>query len=318
MIPDEARPRSRPSTRERRTTALRIPDRLAHTVVSAFGAVGRNWLARLPRLVADAAAAWQLDVGAPFEPGGNVGWVAPVRRADGSDAALKVECPGHRNPWAAKGLRHWAGRGAARLFDSDETNQVLLLERCRPGTNGDDLDVATGNEAIASVLAELHAVESPAEDEFQPLAMLVERCRERTWDRFDRLDRPVDRGLVAHADELFTSLASSSTNAVLLHGDLGPSNVVLSERGWLAIDPYPVLGDRAFDVGHCLSRCDLRDAQERVAFFAERLDLDAARIAGWTFACCVEVALESASIGDATGFRAYLDRAEHVSSLRLV
>src|SRR5690242_6301719 len=74
------------------TTALRIPDRLAHTVVAAFGDVGRDWLERLPTLVADAASAWQLQVGAPFEPGGNVGWVAPVRRADGTDAVLKVEC----------------------------------------------------------------------------------------------------------------------------------------------------------------------------------------------------------------------------------
>jgi hypothetical protein len=88
------------------TTALRIPDRLAHTVVSAFGDVGRDWLAQLPSLVAEAASAWQLQVGVPFEPGGNVGWVAPVRRADGTDAVLKVECPGHRNPWAVKGLQH--------------------------------------------------------------------------------------------------------------------------------------------------------------------------------------------------------------------
>jgi streptomycin 6-kinase len=181
------------------TTALRIPDRLAHTVVSAFGDVGRNWLARLPSLVADAASAWQLQVGAPFEPGGNVGWVAPVRRPDGSDAVLKVECPGHRNPWAAKGLQHWSGRGAARLFDSDEATQVLLLERCVPGTNGDDLDVATANEIVASVLAELHAVDPPAEDEFEPLATLVERSRQMMWDWFERFERPVDRGLVALA-----------------------------------------------------------------------------------------------------------------------
>src|SRR3954470_20116679 len=155
------------------TTALRIPDRLAHTVVSAFGEVGRNWLARLPSLVADAASAWQLHVGAPFEPGGNVGWVAPVRRADGSDAVLKVECPGHRNPWAAKGLQHWDGRGAARLLDSDEASQVVLLERCVPGTNGDELAVGTVHEVVASVLAELHAVEPPAEHDFEPLAVLV-------------------------------------------------------------------------------------------------------------------------------------------------
>jgi hypothetical protein len=81
----------------------------------------------------------------------------------------------------------------------------------------------------------------------------------------------------------------------------------------LAIDPYPVLGDRAFDVGHHLSRRDLRDA-----FFADRLDLDARRIAGWTFACCVQVALECRSVGDAMGFREYLDRTEQLSSQRLV
>src|SRR5687768_2430206 len=300
------------------TTALRIPDRLAHIVVSAFGDAGRIWLARLPSLVADAASAWQLQVGVPFEPGGNVGWVAPVRRADGSDAVLKVECPGHRNPWAAKGLQRWAGRGAVRLFDSDETSQVLLLERCVPGTSGDDLDVTTGTEVVASVLAELHAVEPPAPDEFEPLAMLVERSRETMWDWFDRFERPMDRGVVAQADELFTSLTSSSTDTVLLHGDLGPGNVVLSERGWLAIDPYPVLGDRAFDVGHSLSRCDLRDAREHVALFADRLDLDARRIAGWTFASCVQVALECRSIGDAIGFRKYLDRTEQLSAQRLL
>ncbi len=299
-------------------TALRIPDRLAHIVVAAFGDVGREWLARLPSLVADAASAWQLQVGAPFEPGGNVGWVAPVRRADGSDAVLKVECPGHRNPWAAKGLQHWAGRGAARLFDADEASQALLLERCVPGTNGDDLDVAAATKAVASMLAELHAVEPPVEDEFESLAMLVERSRETMWDWFDRFEPPVDRGVVAQADELFTSLSASSPDTVLLHGDLGPGNVVLSERGWLAIDPYPVLGDRAFDAGHSLSRCDLRDAREHVALFADRLDLDARRIAGWAFACCVHAALESGSIGEAIGLRVYLDRAEQLSSQTLV
>lgn len=300
------------------TTALRIPERLAHTVVSAFGEVGRDWLARLPSLVADAAGAWQLQVGAPFEPGGNVGWVAPVRRADGSDAVLKVECPGHRNPWAAKGLRHWAGRGAARLFDADAASQVFLLERCVPGTNGDDLDVATGNEVVASVLAALHAVDPPAADAFEPLALVVERFRETMWDWFERFERPVDRGVVAQADELFTSLTASAPDPVLLHGDLGPGNVVRSARGWLAIDPYPVLGDRAFDVKQVLSLRDLRDAREQVAFFADRLDLDARRIAGWTFACCVHVALRCRSVGDARGFCEHLDRTEQLAAQRLV
>ena len=45
------------------TTAFRVPERLARTVVAAFGDVGREWLAELPRLVAEAASVWQLDLG---------------------------------------------------------------------------------------------------------------------------------------------------------------------------------------------------------------------------------------------------------------
>jgi streptomycin 6-kinase len=138
------------------------------------------------------------------------------------------------------------------------------------------------------------------------------------WDWFDRYEQPMDRGIVAQADDLLTSLTSSSTDTVLLHGDLGPGNVVLSERGWLAIDPDPVLGDRAFDVRQVLSLRDLRDAREQVAFFADRLDLDARRIAGWTYARCVEFALRCRSVGDTKGLHKYLHRTEQLSSQRLV
>src|ERR1051325_1486661 len=160
------------------TTALPIPNRLRSIVDSYFGEVGSDWMQRLPDLVANAARVWQLDVGAPFEPGGNVSWVAPVARADGSDAVLKVTCPGHRNLWEGRALEHWAGRGAIRLLESDEVNQTLLVERCVPGTTGDELDTSSGNEVIATVLAELHAVDLPDRDEFEQLGTLVDGFRE--------------------------------------------------------------------------------------------------------------------------------------------
>lgn len=135
--------------------------------------------------------------------------------------------------------------------------------------------------------------------------------------RSDRFEQPFDRGIVAQADELFSSLLSSSADLVLLHGDLGPGNAVRSQRGWLAIDPYPFVGDRAFDVKQVLSLRDLRAAREEVAFFADRLDLDVQRIAGWTFACCVQVALERRSVENVAKQREYLARADQLASLAL-
>lgn len=270
---------------------------------------------RLPELVAHAARVWRLDVGAPYEPGGNVSWVAPVHRADGSDAVLKITCTGHRNLWEGRALEHWGGRGAVRLLQSDEASQTLLVERCVPGTASDELDTPAGNEVVATLLAELHAVDFPDRHEFEPLATLVEGLRETMWDWFDRFERPFDRGIVAQADDLFTSLLASSNDVVLLHGDLGPGNIVLSERGWLAIDPWPFVGDRAFDVKQVLSLRNLSDARRDVTFFADRLGVDAQRIAGWTFACCVQVALRCRSVNDVAEQREFLERADRLAPL---
>jgi len=39
---------------------------------------------------ADINRRWRLDVGPPFEPGGNCAWVAPAVDADGCDLVVKV------------------------------------------------------------------------------------------------------------------------------------------------------------------------------------------------------------------------------------
>lgn len=305
------------------TTAFPIPDQLRDVTVTYFGEVGLDWLERLPSLVARAARVWQLDVGAPFNPAGNIGWVAPVKRTDGSEAVLKVSCPSDgcdalgSSRWDAMALEHWAGRGAVRLLESDASNQTLLVERCIPGTTCDQLDFRSECDALASVVAELHSVELPERDAFESLSGLVEHFRRTMWEWFDRLDQPFDRGVVAQADDLFNSLLSD--DEVLLHGDLGGGNVVLSERGWLAIDPYPVVGDRAFDgrgiVSSRLLDRPLSAARAELAVFADRLNLDAGRIAGWTFACCVQVALEHGSVGNFVGQREEMERAEQVAWL---
>ena len=69
------------------------------------------WLGTLPTTVATLAERWSLTVGAPFQPGGQTAWVAPVRDATGTEMAMKV---GWRHPESlheADGLRAWAGCG---------------------------------------------------------------------------------------------------------------------------------------------------------------------------------------------------------------
>src|SRR5215213_5975330 len=93
------------------------------------------WLATLPGTVGRLSRRWSLTVEAPFMPGGQTAWVAPVRDRAGAERVLKV---GWRHPEAeheADGLRAWAGQGAIQLYGVDRgaDTVALLLERCRPG-----------------------------------------------------------------------------------------------------------------------------------------------------------------------------------------
>ena len=83
------------------------------------------WLATVPATVVRLARAWSLTVGAPFQPGGQTAWVAPVRRA-GRDLVLKVAWAHPEAAQEADGLRLWAGQGAVQVYAAER------VPRARP------------------------------------------------------------------------------------------------------------------------------------------------------------------------------------------
>jgi streptomycin 6-kinase len=110
-----------------------------------------------------------------------------------------------------------------------------------------------------------------------------------TWEA---TGRPLEPALLDEAVE-FLRAAAAPEDAVLLHQDLHGGNVLRSARGWLAIDPKPLVGERAFDVASLLRdrRDDLaRDPdaawriRRRLDFYSDRLGLDRERVRGWGIA----------------------------------
>ena len=235
------------------------------------GEAGRAWLARLPGLVESYAERWSLELDEPLgDPPRAAGWVAMARRrTDGADVVLKVGWPHPEAETEAAGLRHFAGRGAVRLLESDDREFALLLERARPGDDLRSLPVEEGDARAAEVLRTLWRAPSPAAAPIGTLAATV-----AGWEP-----------LLGEEAERAATLLATAPEPVVLHGDFNPTNVL--RRGvddWVAIDPKPLVGDPAYDLAQYLANhVDLgREALRRQTLrFASALDLDAARIAGW-------------------------------------
>ena len=85
---------------------------------------------------------------------------------------------------------------------------------------------------------------------------------------------------------------------MLLHQDLHPGNVLRAERQpWLAIDPKPLVGERAFSAVPLVRSFELgnerRDVARRLARVSEELELDRERVRLWSLAQIVAWVIES-------------------------
>jgi streptomycin 6-kinase len=229
---------------------------------------GAGWLARLPDLVEEAARRFGVRVLEAFEPA-TTSFVAPVEFPDGREAVLKVNFPDRESEGEADALAWWDGHGAVRLLASAHDLRALLVDRCRPGRqlwSVSDDDTAT--RLAADVLRKLWR---PVTDAL-PVRTLAEEAE--IWSRHVSLP--------PH----WRALARSQPELVVCHQDLHGGNVLADrEHGWVAIDPKPLAGERAFDVASLIR--DRREGltreivRRRMDILVEELDLDRERVRGW-------------------------------------
>lgn len=254
------------------------------------------WLERLPAILASCARRWQVTISPPFT---NLSfhYVAPAICADGTEVVLKACSPTGEFTREAEAMRLFAGRGAARLLAVDEEQEVMLLERLRPGTTLAQL-VPEQDERATSILAsvmrrlwrpapESHGFPSVA-DLFKGFAQLRAR--------FEGGSGPFPRHLLEEAETLVAELLATAGPPMLLHGDLHHENILLSGNEWRVIDAKGVVGDPGYEIGllfyNPLPKIfhvpELpRVLARRIDQLAEELAMERERIRGWGLAQCL-------------------------------
>ena len=263
----------------------------------------RDWLAELPGLVADLAGRWSLEVGEPFQPGGQCSWAAPVTGPGGTGLVLKVgfRFPSGEQRDEAAGLRLWDGHGAARLYAACETEsaQALLIERCLPGTPlGRALPEPEQDQVVAGLLRQLWA-QPHASYPFRPLTQMCAAWAdefERDYAAAGAADR-IDPGLARAGIVLFRTLPETASDRVLLCTDLHGDNILAAQRApWLVIDPKPYVGDPAYDLLQHMLNCEDRLAADPAGLANRMAGLagaDAGRVRQWLFARSVQESVGS-------------------------
>ena len=232
-------------------------------------------LGPLAGVAAEVAAEWGLELEEPFALA-RYSFVAPA----GADAVLKLVPPeDDEADEEADALELWAGDGAVRLLRHDRARRALLVERARPGT-----DLADLPEADATVIAVDLASRLWKGGQTRGLSPVPSGRFRSIHDHLPRwLENARDHPLAPAARELYAALDRRAD--VVVHGDFHHHNVLSSQRGWLAIDPKPMLGEPEYDVASFLwnplpYRMQLDVTERRLEAFAAA-GLDERRLRAW-------------------------------------
>lgn len=205
------------------------------------------WLDALPRLVADCAERWSLELEPPVDTPHSL--VIPAQ-----EVVLKLNAPTHfEADREADALERWDGRGAVRLVARDDERRALLLERCRPGTCLWDTD--EDEVVVMSDLIPRLQVDVQGEHPFALVADEADRWAETVPRWYEEASSPFQRSLLDAALEVYRTVDRSSTR--LVNQDLHGGNVLRAEREpWLAIDPKPLVGEREIEASGLLRNTD--------------------------------------------------------------
>lgn len=186
-------------------------------------------------------------------------------------------------------MEWWDGDGAARVLARHD--DALLLERAEGTSNRAEMARAGRDDESCRVLCtaaeRLHVTRGKPLLELTPLEY---------WFRDLEGAAAAQGGILVRSAETARALLAEPREVGVLHGDLHHGNVLdFGERGWLAINPKGLFGERGFDFANIFANPDADDPthpvgtepsrfRSRLEIVAEAAKLERRRLLCWILA----------------------------------
>lgn len=184
-------------------------------------------------------------------------------------------------------LRCFNGNGAVRLINADDGAHLLefidgpmLKSHVEQGNDDSAMDV------LCDVIAKIHSYSGPCPSELISM--------ERNFrSLFERAKSENEGDIYKRGAKLARELIATAKDLRVLHGDIHHENILRHPiRGWLAIDPQCLFGERTYDLANAFYNpsgySDLAACSDRIVRlakkFSQTLHIEQKRILQYAFA----------------------------------
>lgn len=223
---------------------MNIPIDFERKIEANFGERGKQWLSVLAARVEHYLMKWQLQLEGPVESL-SYNYVLKVRDKEYTPLILKLGVPGADFTNEIRATKVYKGLRFARLYQYDERDGVMLLERLEPGYM---LSKVESEEQVIHHYIEIwKALRRPVKTSFPSIKGWFDELQVYL-EKYSSDDSLIPHTLIKIAQCYAQEIFETSAGEELLHGDLHHYNMLYGEeRGWCAIDPKGVIGDSYFE-----------------------------------------------------------------------
>lgn len=253
-----------------------VPEALTATLSDLLGeGATSRWTQAAVDTVHRLCAEWDLEIIGPLT-GGALSLVLEVKDPNKKSWVLKIPATSDMGQLEVDALGLWTSGTGPEVHRIDLTSGAWLM---------DYLETQSGeiNAFHAHVLADILHLPDIGMARFPLLDDAVQWRITSAYGRKDRGAHPA----AEHLDEAvatLSSLMSTTSGTVLLHGDYQAKNILLTPAGPRAIDPMPCRGDRDFDLALWVATSN-HSADTATA--AAHLSADPSRFAAWAWAMTI-------------------------------
>ncbi|OLS35058.1 hypothetical protein BTR22_16715 [Alkalihalophilus pseudofirmus] len=253
------------------------------SVTHYFKDAGVKWLKNLPFLIKEIETKFNVKMGQPYEL--SINYVAPARTFEGEEVVVKICLPGLGFESELAALENLKGGGIVQVLGSDAKLGVMILQKVSPG---DTLASCESEKEACLIAANVYKeLKGSIVKEENNLSLSTAKNREESLQKMIEEHPegfgPLSRDMLDEALKVFTYLNDSTKKRYVLHGDFHHYNILKGEKGWKAIDPKGLVGEREYDLIqfmlNVLPEAGIEEVlMQRITLFTEQLNLDRRRL----------------------------------------
>lgn len=222
---------------------VQIPEEYVKRIIGVFGKKGNDWLNNIDGIAKKYEDKFEIERLHYFKHSVNLILSGYSNKLQ-NEIILKLCKPTYSIKQEFQMLKRY-GNLACKCFYENEEDRVLLLERLNPGFDIRQIEKREDRVKCFAKLMRQTVLEiddnphSAYKDRVEQSFQLAMNSKEKYGDTAE---------LVPIAYQYFREIQNLGLKKYLLHGDLGPGNIIKSGNTWKVIDPQGVIGEEIFEV----------------------------------------------------------------------